>query len=294
VDGTTAVVGALLHPFSPPEKPGPGAAYVFVQSGKIWSQQAELTASDAVAGDEFGGSVAVIGGTIVAGAPEHRVGLNQQGAGYVYVPGPTTVTFSPNSVNFGNQAVNTTSKAQSVALTNLGTSTLDISSIAITLGPSFTTSSNTCGATLAVNKTCKVSVTFTPTQLDSETGSLSFADTAAPSPQMVWLKGTGIPQTKLTPARYTFPKTEVGFTSAAHNFTLKNNQPITLTGISYSTSTPFAVSASTCGATLNANKSCTISVTFSPTQTGEAYGPLTVSDSANNSPQKVNLSGTGD
>jgi uncharacterized repeat protein (TIGR03803 family) len=101
-------------------------------------------------------------------------------------------------------------------------------------------------------------------------------------------------QATLTPATHTFPKTKVGDTSAAYKFTLKNNLPTTLTGISYSTAAPFAVSASTCSTTLESKKSCTISVTFSPTQTGTATGTLSVSDSANNSPQAASLSGTGD
>jgi hypothetical protein len=35
-----------------------GAAYVFTRSGTTWSQQAKLTASDAAAGDNFGGAPA--------------------------------------------------------------------------------------------------------------------------------------------------------------------------------------------------------------------------------------------
>jgi hypothetical protein len=35
-------------------------------------------------------------------------------------------------------------------------------------------------------------------------------------------------------------------------------------------------------------------VTFTPTQTGTRIGQLTVSDSANNSPQTASLRGTGD
>lgn len=51
-------------------------------------QQAELTASDGVGGDEFGYSVAVSGNTVVVGAPEHKVGTNaQQGAVYVFTMG---------------------------------------------------------------------------------------------------------------------------------------------------------------------------------------------------------------
>ena len=45
-----------------------GAAYVFVRSGTIWSQQAYLKASNTDYGDTFGVSVAISGNTIVVGA----------------------------------------------------------------------------------------------------------------------------------------------------------------------------------------------------------------------------------
>ena len=45
-----------------------GAAYVFVRSGTSWSQQAYLKAPNAEVGDNFGGSVAISGDTIVVGA----------------------------------------------------------------------------------------------------------------------------------------------------------------------------------------------------------------------------------
>jgi Abnormal spindle-like microcephaly-assoc'd, ASPM-SPD-2-Hydin len=182
-----------------------------------------------------------------------------------------------------------------VTLSNSGTVTLNISSIAITAGNSFfAISSNTCKSTLGAGKKCTVKVTFTPTALSAETGTLTFTDDATGSPQTVSLSGTGVAQATLTPARYTFPKTKVGTTSAAKKFTLMNNLATTLTGISYSTNAPFAVSTATCTTTLASKKSCTISVTFSPTATGIAAGTLTVNDSANSSPQTASLSGTGD
>jgi nucleoside-specific outer membrane channel protein Tsx len=86
VSDSTAWVGAPNHPYSPSlGSPGPGAAYVFLQSGDTWSQDAELTASDGVAGDQFGNSVAVSGADAVLGARYHAVGSNpHQGAGYVF------------------------------------------------------------------------------------------------------------------------------------------------------------------------------------------------------------------
>ena len=55
VDGDTAVIGASG------KSGAQGAAYVFVRSGGVWSQQQELTASDGAANDYFGSSVLLSG-----------------------------------------------------------------------------------------------------------------------------------------------------------------------------------------------------------------------------------------
>jgi len=64
MSGDTLVVGAPLHGST-------GWAYVFAREGDSWSQKAELFGSDTQAGDQFGYSVAIDGGTIVVGAPFH-------------------------------------------------------------------------------------------------------------------------------------------------------------------------------------------------------------------------------
>ena len=65
-----------------PGETSPGAAYVFTRSGTAWSQQAKLTATDAVSGDDFGLSVALYGSTAVAGAPYKN---SNTGAAYLFV-----------------------------------------------------------------------------------------------------------------------------------------------------------------------------------------------------------------
>jgi nucleoside-specific outer membrane channel protein Tsx len=75
LSGTTALVGAWGH------NTNTGAAYVFSESGGVWSQQAELTASDGAQGDLFGSSVAVSGTTALIGAYNRN---NQTGAAYVF------------------------------------------------------------------------------------------------------------------------------------------------------------------------------------------------------------------
>jgi hypothetical protein len=67
-----------------------GAAYVFVKPASGWAgsltQTAELTASDPGKSDQFGGALAISGGLIVAGAPGHATGKNnEQGAAYAFV-----------------------------------------------------------------------------------------------------------------------------------------------------------------------------------------------------------------
>jgi subtilase family serine protease len=205
--------------------------------------------------------------------------------------GTPVVTLTPTSLQFASEVLTKTSAAKTVTLANTGSGTLNISGIS-TSGD-FAVSSTTCGSTLAAGKNCKIKVTFTPTQVGSRTGTLSITDNAGGSPQSVSLSGTGTIAVTLTPASATFPKTTVGTTSAAKTFTLHNKQAVALTSISPSTTGPFSVSATTCGSSLAAGSTCTISVVFQPTQTGAATGTLVVSDSAATSPQVSNLSGTG-
>ncbi len=65
VAGDTVVVGASQESSNAARA---GAAYVFVRSGTMWSQQAYLNANNSGVADEFGTSVAVAGDTVVVGA----------------------------------------------------------------------------------------------------------------------------------------------------------------------------------------------------------------------------------
>jgi FG-GAP repeat len=62
-----------------------GSAYVFVPVVGTWTQQAKLTASDGVAFDNFGGSVAISGDYAIVGAYNDDIGANtNQGSAYVF------------------------------------------------------------------------------------------------------------------------------------------------------------------------------------------------------------------
>ena len=203
------------------------------------------------------------------------------------------VTLTPTSLTWGTVVLGATTTAKTVTLKNSGTATLNISNIAPSGDFALATSTNPCGSTLLVGKSCLIKVTFTPTQVGVRTGSLTITDSASNSPQTVPLTGTGGAQATLTPVSATYAAVTVGTTSAAKVFTLSNKQSVALTGITIGTTGDFSVSTTTCSTSLAAKTACKISVVFKPTATGTRTGQLQVSDSAIGSPQTSNLTGTG-
>jgi len=112
--------------------------------------------------------------------------------------GGPAVTLSPTSLKWGKILVGTTSGAKTVTLTNSGTATLNISTIAASGDFALKVVKATklvtpCvdGTALAPSATCIFKVTFTPTQTGVRTGAVTITDNAANSPQQVSLTGTG-------------------------------------------------------------------------------------------------------
>jgi hypothetical protein len=140
----------------------------------------------------------------------------------------TAVTVLPTSLTFANQTVGTVSAPQTVAITNTGTSTLNISSIA-TSNSDFS-QTNTCEAmlnTLSVNQSCIVSVTFSPTASGTRSGSLTIQDNATGSPQSVALSGTGIAAFSLSSST---PTSSVLIGSTSASFTISAASSTGFTG----------------------------------------------------------------
>ena len=229
--------------------------------------------------------------TGVSGALTHNTTLSLT---VTQTSGGPVVSLSPTSLTFANTVVGVTSAAKTVTVSNTGTATLNITSIATSGDFAQVPNAKSCGSTLAAGKSCVIKVTFTPTQVGARTGNISITDNAPGSPQTVPLSGTGLTQATLTPASHTFPARTVGTTSPAATFTLTNKQKTaSLNSISIATTGDFSVSATTCGTSLAAKTKCTISVEFTPTATGVRSGTLKVTDNAVDSPQTSNLSGTG-
>ncbi len=206
------------------------------------------------------------------------------------------VTLAPTALTFASQTTETTSSAQTVTLTNSGNAVLNLTSIAAS--GDFAVSQS-CGTSIAGGGSCMLSVTFTPTAAGSRTGTVSVTDNAMGSPQTVLLTGTGeapvvtAPAVTLSPTSLTFAAETVGSTSAAQTVKLTNSGTAVLNLTSIAATGDFAVSQS-CGTSLAAGGSCTLSVTFTPTSTGSLNGTLSITDNATGSPQTVSLTGGGE
>jgi dienelactone hydrolase len=219
-------------------------------------------------------------------SPPQSIALNGTGI----VAGPN-VTLSTTSLTYATQAIGTSSSARSVTLTNYGSAALSISGISFKgANPGDFLQTNTCGASVGSAASCTISVTFKPTGINTRTASLSIADNAPASPQIVSLSGTGT-EVLLNPASLSFGVIQAN-TSKSLSTTLTNSGSTTLSISGIATSSPFS-ETNTCSSTVGAGSSCIITVTFHPTARGAFSGTLSVSDNGGPSPQIVSLSGSG-
>jgi phospholipase C len=132
-------------------------------------------------------------------------------------PGPASVgvSVSPTSISFGQQLITVATAGNVVKLNNASSQTLHVSSV--TVSGDYLIVKNLCGSTLAVNASCSVSVAFRPMGLGTRTGTLSFTDSDASSPQTVALTGKGV-TTGLTSLVVTPPNTSIA-TGTSQSFT---------------------------------------------------------------------------
>jgi ASPM-SPD-2-Hydin domain-containing protein/centrosomal CEP192-like protein/NHL repeat-containing protein len=112
----------------------------------------------------------------------------------------------------------------------------------------------------------------------------------------VFIKGASLNSSSLnvSPGTLAFGNVATGATSAAQIVTLMNSGSSTVDFTSIAAAAPFG-DTTTCGATLTAGQSCTVSVTFSPTAASSVQELLTITSNAAgpDTVQTVSLSGTG-
>ena len=131
-------------------------------------------------------------------------------------PGLPTLSANPTSQAFGNQLINTTSAARSVAITNTGSSSVTVSGV--TMSGEFQ-QTNSCAA-IAAGASCTVNVTFRPTSAGAKSGTVTVSSNASNPSLTVALTGNGVsnsePQSDQAPGK---PMTS---TPPTHTFVAAN------------------------------------------------------------------------
>jgi uncharacterized repeat protein (TIGR01451 family) len=203
------------------------------------------------------------------------------------------LSISPDSVDFGQQVVGTTSDKMAVLITSTGTTDLTVTGLSAS--GDFAVAASDCTAQpIPPGQTCFISVTFSPTASGSRSGTLTINSNAPSSPNTLPLSGTGIaPVITVTPSSLQFGSVPVTTTSAPQTVTVGNAGSSPLTVSSVVTSGPFAVSGDFCSSAgpIAPGGTCQVAVVFVPTTTGPASGTLTIASDGGTA--TVALSGNG-
>jgi YD repeat-containing protein len=227
---------------------------------------------------DFDGNPRIVNAIVDIGAYEYQ--------------GTTTTSFSTLSLTFSVQLVGTTSTAQTVTISNTGTTALQITPFILTGDFSETDSCHT-SAGISAGQSCTMNISFAPTARGTRTGQLTVVSNDAASPTNIRLAGTGIaPVVQLSGSSLTFANQLVNTTSSVQQFMLTNTGDAPLTVANIAASGDFA-QTNNCGTSVGVGANCTVNVTFTPTLSGTRNGAVSINDNAAGSPQMVSLIGTG-
>jgi len=217
-------------------------------------------------------------GSLVVASTQSIPAVSLTGTGASATP---TVAASPASLMFPAELVGSTSASQTVTLSNQGTTALSIS--AITTSGDFG-ETDTCGNYLLAGKSCKASITFTPTAAGIRSGSLTFK--LSTGTQTVELTGTATtsgapPSLTVAPTALNFGAVPVGDQSVLTiSVTNTNGVDAGIASVAVAGSPEFQDN-NRCGRVLAAGTSCTIYVQLTPRTTPTSYsGNLVVTESS--------------
>lgn len=209
------------------------------------------------------------------------------------------LTANPSSLNFSSQNGVTSGSAQTITLGNTGSAPLTGVAFQIsgTNAADFK-ETDTCGTTIAAGANCTVSVTYNPAATPTanpRTANLQVSFSPGSTPLTIPLGGAASNTVYLSASQLSLGNATVTPSApATANLTITNFNGSSAT-VSIPNSPPFT--ASQCnGGTLNANTSCTVTITFTPTTAGPQSTSLTATfqvTGGGSTPAGINVSGNG-
>jgi trimeric autotransporter adhesin len=224
----------------------------------------------------------------------------------VHLAAPSAFTVSPAVLSFPATRVGSTSAPQTITFTNntataigidlpltspihplSGTNPGDFPNAGFTL--------YSCPTPILPGATCTIEFSFAPAATGARSAYLAVNNTSANPAIGIALTGQGL-EASAGPASLSQASLNITTAGTPTNVTLTNSgsSPLTIDGISISndptSGQPAFTQTNTCGTSLAANSTCTISITATATAQAYSTGVLTVGDDAAGGPQTLSLS----
>lgn len=222
---------------------------------------------------------------------------------------PASLTVSPATLSFGSQSEGTASAAQTVTITNSGSTDAGLSGIAVA-GSSDFVQQNACPPVLSAGAHCQVLVTFAPAESSAPGARTGALQVPGGTPSSVALSGTATQAAISFTTSLNFASQLVGTAGVPQPVTITNSSSGTLAGalafsgisIGGTNKADFSITANQCSASGSAGiapgSSCAIQIVFQP-QPAATCGAnpnrsavLQLQDNAPGSPQSIALTGS--
>jgi hypothetical protein len=201
---------------------------------------------------------------------------------------------------------------RTVTLSNTSNNTVTIESVslsgspnAVSAFPLYKINSNTCAGMLSPGAQCKIHVAFSTTYSrvfpESYPAALTITDSDSTSPQVIGISGKQVAQLTLRSGSVVFPPQPVG-TTTTKTVTLTGNDVQSGLLLDMMTSGDFSVSGDLTPCLLHIGATCTMNISFTPTQFGLINGAVTIETYPEcnpfplhqcSDPVVLNLGGTG-
>jgi hypothetical protein len=182
-----------------------------------------------------------------------------------------------------------------IQLKNVGSKALRIRATAVT-GAAFTLGKFPLPVDLGAGKTIKMPITFAPTVVGKNTGSVAVTSNAKNPKLVIDVQGVGItanePHLSVNPSSLNFGNVTVG-SSASLAITLSATGTSVTISAAQTNSSEFKLPGLSLPLTVAVGRDVQITVKFKPNASGTASGTLTLTSNADNSPSKISLTGVG-
>jgi predicted outer membrane repeat protein len=194
-------------------------------------------------------------------------------------PSPALAAAPGGGLAFGSVPENTAVTLPAI-ISNPGT--LPLTGLQLNVsGTGFSQASTTCGSSLAGGESCQVQVQFLPQSIGAASGQLS-ASANDNLQAALALSGSGFEVVLgldvLPASGLAFGEVPVNGSSPSMEVTVQSTSTIELTGLDFNLDAPFHLidPLGTCGTSLAAEQSCSLFVSFAPTDAGPVSGNLLV------------------